>query len=403
MPFAQQNARRDLWLARLYYWLFLGGGGFILPFLNLFYVRVGLTGTDIGLVAAVASLIGLVTAPVWASESRKRENPRGLLQLALLLTAISYLGLGFQAAFWGIVLLTAARALVSSGVSPLSDALTLSVTKGSKVGFGSVRVWASAGWIVSALVSGWLIERTGFGTAFAGIFLLTCAGALILFPVAPHHFSRVKPGQKAIGLKTILRRLQHNPTMVALALTVGLTGLMNNGVLQFETVYLNQLGAKEALLGVAGVMSACVEIPCMLWADRLVRKRGARPIFLMALLLNVALRIVILLVPSIPTIMIVRAIGGISFSFYTVALIGFISEQCEPQETGTVLAVYTVTLVNLISIIAAPLAGAAYDAWGPRYLYAFAAVGYAIGWSILRLARQPKPALALKKIGGTTG
>jgi hypothetical protein len=42
------------------------------------------------------------------------------------------------------------------------------VTKQERAGFGSVRLWGSLGWAVTALLGGWLIERTGLFTMFAG-------------------------------------------------------------------------------------------------------------------------------------------------------------------------------------------------------------------------------------------
>ena len=270
--------RRDLWLTRLYYLTTLGGTGFISPFLNLFYVRLGLSGTDIGLVAAIGSVVALIAAPVWTSESRKRRNPRTLLQIALTLMALSYLWLGQQKLFWGIAFVTVIRALVGAAISPLSDSLALSVTGATKSGFGSVRVWASIGWVISVLSGGWLIERAGFGVGFAGVCLVSLAGVVFLFPIEPRHFAKERvQGQQTARLGTVIRDVLHNRAMVGVGLMMSIIGIANSGVGQFETVYLSTLGAKESLIGVAGMASAVVEIPCMLWADRLVPPEGRPP------------------------------------------------------------------------------------------------------------------------------
>ena len=39
--------RRDLWMARWVYFTFMGGWGFLFPFLNLYYVSLGLRGTQV--------------------------------------------------------------------------------------------------------------------------------------------------------------------------------------------------------------------------------------------------------------------------------------------------------------------------------------------------------------------
>ncbi len=385
------RGERDLWLTRLYYCFYLGGSGFVVPFLNLFYVRVGLTGTDIGVVAAVGSAIALMAAPLWTTQIQRWGNPRGTLQLSLLLTAAIYLWLGSQTLFLGITLVTVVRFLVASGIAPLSDSIALSVTGSTRAGFGSVRVWGSLGWIVAVLMSGWLIEQTGFSAAFGGVFVVTVLSAALLFPVDLAHFAGpYQSRQPAAGMSVVLRNLMRNRPMMGVALMLTIIGLANSGVAQFETVYLSSLGARDSLLGVAGMASAVVEVPCMFWADRLVRRRGAHPVLLSAMWMTALVRAMVLVVPSVVTIMAERAIGGIAFSFYVVALTGFIGEQTRPQETGTVLALYTVTLANLIGIVSAPLAGIAYDTFGARWLYVVAVAGYGLGWLVLRGTRVPQ-------------
>jgi MFS family permease len=98
-------------------------------------------------------------------------------------------------------------------------------------------------------------------------------------------------------------------------------------------------------------------------------------------------RAAVLFLPYIVTIMIVRFIGGISFSFFTISYVGMISSRSKASETGTVLALYTVTLAGLVNMLAAPVSGSIFDAIGARWLYALAVTGYALGALVLWLTR----------------
>jgi MFS family permease len=122
-----------------------------------------------------------------------------------------------------------------------------------------------------------------------------------------------------------------------------------------------------------------VELPFMIYSDRIVHRVGAHRLMLIALVLILLQRLAVLSLPFIATIMIVRFIGGVSFSFYTITFVGLISGRTQPSETGTVLAVFTVTIAGLVGIIASPVAGAFFDAFGARWLYALSAAGYVIG------------------------
>ncbi|MEW5872534.1 MAG: MFS transporter [Chloroflexota bacterium] len=377
--------RRDLYFTRLYYFVCLGGAGFIFPFLNLFYARQGLSGTQIGWVAALGSLVALVAAPFWTSHSERINNPRALLQATILLSALGYLWLSQQQVFAWIALVAALRVLVSAGIYPMSDSLVLSVTGGTKSGFGSVRVWASLGWAISVLFGGWLVEKTSLLAGFFGAILTLLAGALLLFPIQARYFSPPAiQHQPTQGLRAVVSSLRAKPIMLALGAMLVLVGLGNSGVLQFETIYLDTLGASEGVIGIASMVSAAVELPGMLWADRLVRKKSPYQLLQTAMLMYVPLRALVFLFPSVATILVERAIGGIAFSLYTIALVNSIARGTRPQETRTALALYNVTLASLVAIMANPLAGALYDLLGARWLYPFAILGYFLSWLILR-------------------
>ncbi|HLO16262.1 MAG TPA: MFS transporter, partial [Anaerolineales bacterium] len=133
--------------------------------------------------------------------------------------------------------------------------------------------------------------------------------------------------------------------------------------------------------------SAIVEVPFMIYADRVVRRAGAHRVLLFAVTMLLLQRAAVLLFPSISTIMIVRFVGGVSFSFTTIASVFLISSRTDPNQTGTVLAIYTVTLSGLVNVLAAPIAGAIFDAIGARWLYALALTGYALGLFSLWVTR----------------
>jgi MFS transporter, PPP family, 3-phenylpropionic acid transporter len=389
-------ARRDLLLARAYYFAYLGGWGFILPFINLFYVDMGLNGKQIGTLSAASALVGLVLAPVLVSEVKKRPRPERYLQWALALGAIAYLLIGMQTSFWPILLIVFVQAMVMAGLVPVSDTMAVSVAGSSGVGYGSVRVWSSVGWIVSVLAAGWLIERLGFAAGFGGVAFGFLAACIVVFFIRPLHFSgepaNHEPGQPEqteqpkSSLCTTLRRVWSDPILLAFAVALVFIGFLNNGVLQFENVYLSELGASKTLISVAGILSAVVELPFMLWADKIIRRVSAPRLMLLAFAIFIIQRLLVLLFPSIESIMIARFIGGTSFSFYTVAFIGLIASRTKPNETGTVLALYTITIAGLVSMLAAPVSGAIFDAVGARWLYMLSLAGYSIGLLSLGLA-----------------
>jgi MFS transporter, PPP family, 3-phenylpropionic acid transporter len=379
---------KDLFFARAYYFALMGGIGFVSPFVNLFYVSLGINGKQIGLISSVSAIVGMIVSPIWVSEVKKHPQAKRLLQVAVILGGIAYFLIGQQKQFAFIILIVFLQSLIITGISPTSDSMAVTVAQEADTGYGSIRVFASLGWIVSLLTSGWLVQRFGYIAAFSGVTSMWIIGAGIINFIHPRYFTlQSLPAQPKTNLRLAFQRVIHNRILLGFAFALVMIGFLNSGVLQFENVYLQELGANKQLISVAGILSAIVELPFMVFSDRIVRRVGAHRLMLIAMFLTSFQRLTVFFFPAIVTIMIVRFIGGVAFSFYTISFVNLISTQTDPTETGPVLALYTVTIGGLVNIIAAPTAGALFDAIGARWLYLFAASGYMIGVLSLWLNR----------------
>ena len=386
---------KDLLFARLYYFTLQGGWGFILPFMNLFYVSLGFSGKQIGFITSTSAIVGMIASPIWVSYVKRHPRAQRLLQVAIVLGATGYYVLGHQAGYLPVIFIIFLHALAASGVMPLSDSMAVTISQESGKGYGSVRVWASLGWIISVLISGQLVARFGYIAGFIGVSIMWLISATIVFFIQPRYFtSHDKPGQPRPNLRLAFQRVMQDRTLIGFAIALILIGFLNSGVLQFENVFLAQLGASKQLISVAGTLSAMVELPFMIYADRIVHRVGVHRMMMIALAMTSLQRLIVLALPYIATIMIVRFIGGVAFSFYTISFVGLISSRTNSSETGTVLALYSVTIAGMVSIFAAPVGGAIFDAVGARWLYVFAAFGYMTAVLILWLTRPKTSAPA---------
>jgi PPP family 3-phenylpropionic acid transporter len=386
IPHETASQQRDLWTTRLYFLLLYASAGSISPFLNLFYVHLGLNGTEIGIVAALASVVTLVASPFWANRNDQWRNPRTVLQLFLVFTALALLGLSLQTVFWGIVLVSMFQASVNAGISPLSDSLAIRVTQESNSGYGGVRVYGSLGWMLFVPVAGWLVDRTELRSSLviSAFFAVLCAACLFL--IQGRHFAATRETRASI--RTVIGKVIKNPMMVGAGLMIILIGVAGSGVWQFQGVYLGELGASGTIIGIAGMVGSVLELPFMIWADRLTTKWGAYRVLLLSMSLFIAVRVLVFFFPAIPVILVAEGIVGIAFSFYTVGLVRFIAQYTDEHDMRTVLALLTVTLTSLIGIISSPLAGFTFDHLGARALYPIAAAGYLLAFLSLYAAHR---------------
>ena len=109
---------KNLLFARLYYFAFMGGWGFILPFTNLFYVSLGFSGKQIGIISSASAIVGMVASPVWVSTVKRHPLAQRILQAAIVLGALGYYLIGRQVNYLAVIFIVCLHALASSGVMP---------------------------------------------------------------------------------------------------------------------------------------------------------------------------------------------------------------------------------------------------------------------------------------------
>jgi PPP family 3-phenylpropionic acid transporter len=375
--------RRDLQGVRIYYLIWFGAAGSLFPFINLFYVQQGLSGTEIGWLYTIASITALIAAPWWGHRIDRAARPQRLAQLALLGSIVCMLILSQQKMFVWLALIVGVEAAISAGVGPLSDMLALNVTHGNeKSGYGSVRLWGSLGWAIFVFIAGLLIEQLGLQVAFIGYAVMMLGSVLIINALR----YRASPSDEKmlVDVKVSLvdewRELLRERALLGLAIALSIVWFATNGLRQFEPVYMKTLGAGESVIGLASTIGALPELLAMLWADRLVKRHGAGKILQLSFVLDVIRFIGVLIVPSVPAILISRGISGLSYSFYVVALTVFIRDHSRVGRVTMMLAVLTVTLPSFINMLAGPAGGWFFDQFGAYWLYAISAVGTVLAW-----------------------
>jgi PPP family 3-phenylpropionic acid transporter len=175
--------------------------------------------------------------------------------------------------------------------------------------------------------------------------------------------------------------------MLGLGLALIISWLTSAGRYQFEAIYLNQLGAGESVIGLINTVGAIIELPAMLWADRLVRRYGARSVFQGSFLLEALAMGFVLIWPSVITMFAMRLVAGIAYSLYVIGMTLFITERAPNGQSTTLLALYSVTLRSLVGLASGPLSGLAFDAWGAYWLFAIALGGCLLTWGTLQVSQ----------------
>ena len=385
--------RSNIFAARCYHLVMNGGVGALAAFTGLFMDRRGLSASQIGLVIAMGSIVSLLSAPTIVRLFSESETPLRVLKICILAVIAATLAFSFQSTFLGIAVFHCLRTMFNSNFYTTADMITLKAIAGSDVGYGSVRVWGSIGWAPVVLVTGYLIELTDVRiTAY-----LSAGFALVsIFVLGRFRFDGGFRRDKTVTTRRSylsgVTELFRDRAVLILTVIITLSGVANAGVLNFEILFFDRLGASDTLIGILGMVSAVVEVPWMIATDRLIRRYGAVRVLIAAQLIYASMRLIVILSPTIPVVLIARALTGIGLSFNAIGYVSMINERFDMAKAGGALVVLTVTIPTLITILFTPVFGMLMDRFGGMILYYVSFAGFACCAALYLFAnRNVKP------------
>jgi len=118
------------------------------PYLSLYLRAIHLNGSQIGLIASLSPLVGVVLPPFWGTLSDRFGWRKRLLSLSLLVVALVAPTVALAHTFGALLALVGVLAIALSPAAPLADATTLDWLRchGDSGGYGAVRVYGSFGY-----------------------------------------------------------------------------------------------------------------------------------------------------------------------------------------------------------------------------------------------------------------
>lgn len=271
----------------LFWFTYMGSLGIVFPYFSL-YLRenAGLTGAEMGLVLAMPPLMGILAQPFWGQVA-DRTGARGrLLAWLALLSAIGYLVLGMANGFVAVLVATAALALFSSAILPITMSVSLAVLQAAGVhAFGYVRAWGTVGYFVVVIIFPWFLQHFQAQEMTAAVLARSRTDLSLMFPAtaalvfASGIVAFFLPRHGAVSLtaaKGDWRALFRNrPYMRLLLFSLGVNLLLYGPMWLFPIFVRSRGGDVSTIRGMWMVMLV-FEIPLVLSTGRGLKRLGAR-------------------------------------------------------------------------------------------------------------------------------
>jgi MFS transporter, PPP family, 3-phenylpropionic acid transporter len=371
LPFAVRDTTGSLAAVATTTFLNYAARGLTLPFISLYLVSMGFSGTDIGIVLSLSALVRLIVPPLMNTLADRTGQHLLLYNVTLIGNAAATTGLvGTLVKPWLAAMVIIRDSLDSPSASLLGQ---LTITRLEQIGrdiYGQLRAWGSVGWTVATMLSGYIYGLGGYT-------LLFCIAGLLNLISLP--FARSLPRSTTIHKQQAPSegntKFNRSPAFYLLMVSWFLFCIAMNASAAFMFLYFQQdLGSSNAMVGVLAGTSSIAEVPSMILIDSFLHRYSLRLTLIIGMLGMAGLWLSIAWLADSSLLIPVMAVRGVFFAFQNIAITLYISRISHPENAATNQAIAQVTVPAFASLVTGALVGWIFDVFGARTLFRLVAL-----------------------------
>lgn len=323
----------------LYFLLYVGMAAWSTQFYAFLERDRALTGTQIGLIAAVQQINNLIVLPIWGMIADRYGRRRIFLTL-LAVAAVVVEGFLYTGSFWFYLVFILIFTTIYNPLAALVDTFALEKASQSVVNssYGAMRLWASLGWSVSSIATGFLIRHANL--SFGIIFPVTTCFLVISWIVTFTSISKKHELRttKSPSIRTLIELVTSNRKlflffcfcMVYYIFNAPIQSIINIYYSEICTSFYQNISEEELnasigfIVGIAFAVQSLFELPFMFFASKIVTRFGTRNVIFFTMFVAVV-RMIAYGFSNNPWFSIcVGALHGITLGLFWAAAIGYV-------------------------------------------------------------------------------
>ncbi len=362
---------------------------------SVLFADLGVGLAAIGLLTSVPAAVAIVGAPTWGMIADRLGDVRPPLLVAGVWGAAAASLLALRPGLPWLALVVVLLAAGSSGLTPLIDARTVERLGRERERFGQARAFGSLAFVLTSLAAGLLVQATQ-PTAMLLVYVPALALTGIVGAAVLGRGTRRARASGVGPLRAL--RLLGDPGMGLFFAGSVMVWVAATGAMAFFSLRLIELGGDARLVGLGWAANAALEIPTMLAFRRISQRVRLQQLLVVGALLFVFRAVLFSLAGDALGLIVAAGLGGIGFGLFLVASTTFIAARAPVHLQATAQALFASTAFAVGTILGGIVAGLIAGAWGLVAVFPVAAVGSALGASMIWLAvigRSPvAPAVA---------
>ncbi|MBI4005949.1 MAG: MFS transporter [Gammaproteobacteria bacterium] len=367
------------WRLSGFYFLFFVTVGVFLPYWPLYLQSIGLDAKAIGILSAIVVITKIFVTYFWGWVVDHTGRRMQIIQLASLLSAITFSGTLFIQDFWGLLIILLLFSIFWSASLPQIEAATLTHLGESTHAYTIIRVWGSIGFIFAVWFVGIAFEYIDIGNV--PIVLLGSMAIVWIMSLAIPELSVEHHAHDTNSLKEILFK----PDVLALLMVCFLMLASHGPYYTFYSIYLEDNGYSSTFIGGMWALGVIAEVFLFIFMRRLIQVCGLRLLLLFSLLLAMLRWLLIgFFVENLLLLIIAQLFHAATFGVYHAVAIQYIHKYFRGRLQGRGQALYSSASFGAGMAAGSLVTGYAWDRAGALICFegaaATALVSFFIAW-----------------------
>ncbi|MDM0033834.1 MFS transporter [Variovorax sp. J22P271] len=360
--------------------------GFFNPYLPLWLKDLGLPIFVISLLTSVQSVTRVFAPYAWGALSDHTGERVKLLRFSAAVALVSSFGLWWNGGPWWLMLVLLVMFTHTSSMMSLTEAAMAHLVAGDWGRYGRIRLWGSAGFLVTVFFAGEWFERFGMRhfPAWAGGTLAIVLIATLRLPDVREPVSQHAQAREPVG--PVLR----NPAVRWFFVSLFFHVMAHFAVYGFLSLYLDSLGYGKGTIGLLWALSVVAEIVWFFLQGRLLGLLSM-PRWLLLCGVAAVLRLGITAGCGqwIWALVVAQALHALSFAAHHTTCIAMVSRHFPGRLRGRGQALFTVIGYGFGGVLGVLVGGAIAQRFGYVAMFGVATVVAAIAsgcaWRAQRL------------------
>ena len=275
----------------------------------------------------IGPVVALVGAPLLAALADRRGWQVQMMTVGLAGVALTTLLVPLAQPFVLLLLVVLGNGLIGSTVGSISDGTIAQMAARNHINYGKMRLWGSASWVVMSLLGGFLWPLFGLRLMFplaSLLFVATMFVALMLGEAASSANVERQPLRLTSGTGRFWAVL-----ICSVFMSLGMVMART-----FSAIYIDRLSG-QTLVGVYAAVAAAIEIPVILWAERLVRRIGGPFTLALSCLLMGGAFLGLAIIPRPELLLLSALVEGTGFGLFITATVRLVADWSPRGQVAT--------------------------------------------------------------------